>query len=293
MKIHLPVVSRISLPNLSNGKFGRSAPVPLKRLGLCGLMSLALVTFFLPISSASENGTLHGTAIAAVRTPEEIVVAADSRMVDVNDKPVTGFFCKIRQGDHVFFAVHGIVVDAAGGYNVFSILAKAGRIDGSISRKIHVFESMIRLPLERVLQRAKLQEPGAFQKDFVATPPLGVLFFGIENHVLVFHHLLFRVSNSTGKNISLKVEQLDCPGSGCPAGISAVFVGPSKKLKTFQRDHREFWNEDLVSVVKDFVQTEIASNLPSVGPPIDIIRITESGVEWVQHKTECQEIQEP
>jgi hypothetical protein len=43
--------------------------------------------------------------------------------------------------------------------------------------------------------------------------------------------------------------------------------------------------------VRRLIEIEIAARGEYVGPPIDIVRISRNGAQWIQRKTECAELQ--
>ncbi len=53
------------------------------------------------------------------------------------------------------------------------------------------------------------------------------------------------------------------------------------------------WKNDPVEVVRELLQIEVASEPETVGPPIDILRITQRGSEWIQEKEICEDLLQP
>ena len=76
--------------------------------------------------AAQAPGALsHGTAIAAIRTPSGVAIAADSRVVDQHGRrrPDT---CKIRIAGDTVFAVHGMSSHGSG-LDLFALASDAAR----------------------------------------------------------------------------------------------------------------------------------------------------------------------
>jgi len=48
--------------------------------------------------------------------------------------------------------------------------------------------------------------------------------------------------------------------------------------------------DKITEYINEWITWEIINRGDIVGPPIDILRITKSGAEWIQHKKECPEI---
>ena len=64
----------------------------------------------------------HGTAIAAIRTPDELVIAADSRVVDEHGRRMADT-CKVRIVNDTVFAIHGMSAHPAG-LDLFALAAE-------------------------------------------------------------------------------------------------------------------------------------------------------------------------
>ena len=250
-----------------------------------------LALFVMRPTIALTQEMKHGTAMAAIRTPNEIVVAADSKVVHGDDSPDPDPLCKIRQIGDMFFAVHGMAEDTPSGFNVFPIIIKSGQQGGTISDRIAIFENLAKAPLEEALERLRVQKPIVYQRNCIDIAPLGVIFFGFESNELVFYYRRFVVNPHAGPPVSVNIERRGCPGPDCPTGIAAVFVGPTEHVQRFMRNTPEYWKRNLIDVARSFVQMEIDEKLVDVGPPIDILRITQAGATWEQRKQECPDIQ--
>jgi len=55
----------------------------------------------------------------------------------------------------------------------------------------------------------------------------------------------------------------------------------------------DFWKAGLSDGVRRLVETEIAARSEYVGPPIDIVRISATGGQWIQKKNECSDAPSP
>ena len=93
--------------------------------------------------SASVHNFSHGTAVFVTRTPNEIVVAADSRSVKLDGSPDSEPVCKIRWFSNAYVVVNGMSQDASTGYDVLSLLKEAGEQKGLLADKIATFERLV------------------------------------------------------------------------------------------------------------------------------------------------------
>jgi hypothetical protein len=239
--------------------------------------------------SASVHNFSHGTAVFVTRTPNEIVVAADSRSVKLDGSPDSDPVCKIRRFSNAYVVVNGMSQDSSTGYDVLSLLKEAGEQKGLLADKIATFERLVQSPLEKALTRLKRDEPLVFQRNVIEIGPLGVNFFGSEQGVLVFYHRRFVVSPSPNNDVSVYIERLGCPGVDCPDGVAYILVGADEFKKRFEREKLNFMQGDLVKAARQFVQMHIDAQVVDVGPPIDILRIKKNGTQWIERKPECED----
>ncbi|HWN93872.1 MAG TPA: hypothetical protein VNT99_02465 [Methylomirabilota bacterium] len=255
------------------------------------IYSLILLLVILAAGARAQEAK-HGTAIAAIRTDNEIVVAADSRVVNADDTPDPKPLCKIRQIRNLFFSVSGMSEDPPSGFDVFRIIDNSVQAEGSFLDRITTFETSAKIPLEKALERLRVERPHIYQHNFSHMAPLGVIFFGLETNTLFLFHRRFVINSPTNQPVTVKIERRACPGSDCPGGIGHVFVGPSEDVKRFQTDNPNYWKGNLVATARKFVQMRIDTKAVSVGPPIDIIRLTRNGAEGIQRKNECPDVQQ-
>ena len=76
--------------------------------------------------------------------------------------------------------------------------------------------------------------------------------------------------------ISILTDSLS-PGVNMSAGHSGVAFGKD-----------DFWKIGYAEGIRKLITIEIEADPNTVGPPIDILRIGESGAEWIQRKPECR-----
>jgi hypothetical protein len=249
-----------------------------------------LSTFFLSVSSSAQNYT-RGTAILAIRTPGEIAVAADSREVGPLGLPNPAPVCKIRQIDrNIFLAAYGLYEEKQSGYNFWEMIRQAGRGFNTVTTMADSFEAYARAPLEKALKQIRLNSPEFYKEKCLKSPPLGVIFFGFEDDILVFKHRKVSVYDPASANIWVNFLREDCPGPGCPDGYIAVAVAEEQEIGS-SSPSRNTVNIDvgIVAAVRNFITTVISNNPVKYGPPIDILYINKEGAKWVQKKAECSQ----
>jgi len=100
-------------------------------------------------------------------------------------------------------------------------------------------------------------------------------------------YVRFLARGVANPGIQITPEIRICPGPDCADGKVALWVSPSNDGLTFQRSRPDFWKDNLSAVAAAFVQGEIDKGFADVGPPIDVVRIVDGGIVWVQRKKGC------
>ena len=230
----------------------------------------------------------HGTAIAAIRVPAELVIAADSRVVDGLNRRLPDE-CKIRVIHDTAFTAHGISTDSETGLDLFRIVSSILRGRGDLAVAVANVAANVAGPLSEALERTRRAEPGTFQRNAIQMAAAGVILGRHERGAPHLGYVRFavRIEPDDGLRVDAQVQM--CPSADCPDGVVGLFVAPHADANAFQRAHPEYWKQDLVAIATAFVQGEIDKNLVDIGPPIDVVRIAGGHVSWVRRKAGCLE----
>jgi hypothetical protein len=63
-------------------------------------------------------------------------------------------------------------------------------------------------------------------------------------------------------------------------------INAAMKKKDFFSDFDEVRN------INEWISAEIAADPKKVGPPIDILKVSPKKTQWIQHKSQCPEVDE-
>jgi hypothetical protein len=228
----------------------------------------------------------HATAIAILRTPSEIVIAADSRETNFPQGSTRDHSCKIMEATGVVFAPTG-TVSSTGGFDVDAIAFQALKnTAGTLKERVLRFDSLIKDALQSLVYEIKDGNYTKAQKEkfFSTRHFLGIAFAAVENNVSV---LVGRDFDASISDPIVKRGAYECPGNECPNGEVVVLSSMQRNLQEkFFKTHRHL-DRDLVELARSFVQEHIDEGVPDVAPPIDIVRLTSRGIEWLQRKPGC------
>ncbi len=256
------------------------------------------IVLFLISSSA------FATSIVAVRNNDEIVIGADSKttLTPVSDgagKVGSIEKCKIVQTGSLFFASAGSAgigqvafhgnVDPE--FNVKEVIAKELGGQARITAKIANLEKILVANLTRIAEETRQENTVFFHQRFIKYPMHTIIIVGSDNGELVLMVRTFRLILSRSGTISFEIRRFDCPGD-CQESFTTVFGGRTEAIRKYLQENEYFLPyTDPVTAVRELVELEISKDPSFVGPPVDILRLTRNGAEWVQRKSLCPDIQ--
>lgn len=248
------------------------------------------ITFLLLLALATSSA--RATTIVVARTPNEIVIGADSKVTDTFGNDLIKHACKIVQVGNLFIAFEGLEVDRKTGFNVPEISTRAlnFRASGPLTEKISLLTGFLVSALLIELSHLKTNEPETyFRKIEGGQLFLRLIVAGFEKGKPLVFVRSFRALQYNPGQIGVAVIPDDCLDN-CEGAVVTRFLGESDAIDGLPEETPDFWKAGLSEGVRRLIETEIAARSEYVGPPIDIVRITRSGAHWVQRKPECGEI---
>ncbi len=244
------------------------------------------------------------TSIVAVMNNDEIVIGADSKSTLTlagggKGDPESITKCKIVQAGDLFFASAGSAglgsIGAGGAvdreFDIKETIARGLQVRGGIDEKVRNLEKVLAADLARVAEKARQDNFAFFLRRFARQPVHTVIIGGLDNGELVLRVRTFRPIISPSGSLSFDIGRYACPGD-CQSPFITIFEGQTEAIRNYLQDHVLFLHfVDPITAVRDLVKLEIATDPSSVGPPVDILRLTKNGVKWVQRKPLCPDIQ--
>jgi hypothetical protein len=258
-----------------------------------------LVILFLASSSA------FATSIVAVKDGDVIVIGADSKTTLTSAASGVGEAgsiskCKIVQAGNLFFASAGYGGIGRTGspcgvdpeYDLKDIITGELRGNGSISDKMGNLEKVLVATLTRIAEKARKDNAAFFLTRFAKHPVYTVIVVGLDNGELILLARTFRLVIAPSGALTFGIGRFSCPGD-CQGSSATIFEGRTEAIRNYLEQHKLFlYFADPVTAVRDLVRLEISEDPSFVGPPIDILRLTRRGVEWIQKKPLCPDVQE-
>jgi hypothetical protein len=260
------------------------------------MVGLAVTCFLIP-------QYLGATAIALLRTPDEIVAAADSKQTI--DVLLPGFVssrdvCKIHKiRDNFYFAAAGYrgVVDPLTGkaadtpqggiFTVEQAVLRSHKADLSIRENVDVFQRSIASFLVKNLGERQRATPEYFKRNFSILSQSDVVFFGIEREIMVVDHLQFRAQDEP--QVRITATRRMCPGDCEDPTLAPFFLGERDGMQMYWTKTGFNKDDGLAKKAEALIDAAIATNPKAVGGPIDILRITREKSSWIMVKPECRQ----
>jgi tetratricopeptide (TPR) repeat protein len=236
------------------------------------------------------------TSIFAVRNDNEIVIGGDSKGVqhtyeggDIRETDPRSA-CKIFRAGDLFVAIAGLsslsinIAKVQGRpFDARKLIAQVVPLEGTIAKKANAIEKAI---VNLFADSAEIIMP--ITETAKIPPVVAIIVAGMENESPKLVRIVFKAVRLSSGAIDIESKCFECPGDCEANGTSWVSMGFDKAIRKYLDGNRDFLiNTDLVEDTRKLIEMEISENPSDVGGPIDILRITKKGHEWVHRKDMC------
>lgn len=233
----------------------------------------------------------RATTIAAVKTPKEIVIGADSKVTDPFGNALANQACKIVQAGNLFFAYEGFARDTKTGFSISQIAADALNLKPtlSIAERTNVLTKTVIDKLIVELPLLKQNSFPTYREKIDGRTFLRILVAGFEKSKPVMLVRRFRFGQTSDQTFGIIVSNDDCDAN-CKGTTVTRFLGETEAIDGLPEETKDFWKEGLAAGIRKLIETEISARDEYVGAPIDIVQITAKKAVWILKKPLCPEI---
>jgi len=228
--------------------------------------------------------TIDATTLAIIRTGNEIILAADSLMTLYGRRPQ--LTCKIRRHGDVVFATAGLVVTRDGSLEFHDVITTILRRQLPWGQQADQVEEWLREPLLRALRRMERELPKEFEAQLRRSFVLHLSLAGVTDGTATLEMREFFVDRDTDGAPRLRVKRLSCPGS-CPDATEVFGIGETDEMMRLVSELPGL-PLDVAGLAYQLVAKEIETHPEHVGPPVDVVRLSPGGIDWVRLKPACQ-----
>ncbi len=228
-----------------------------------------------------------GTTIVAVHTHGQVLLAADGLITYyMGNKTWTGKGCKIVRTANCAFAARGILLQTAAHFNLQSLGLQACRSANNIPDVVANFSKLARDPVLKGLGAVRADEPKSYRKDVWDKPAIEVIFAGYDQN-----HRPTAVIKRYQVTASNKVDEPAPVTVGIPStkkAIAVAYAGEYAAITNFLKKNPSWIDMNPpLEIARNLLQLEIRSKAPGVGNPVAILRISVTGLSWVDRGA-CQ-----
>jgi hypothetical protein len=233
------------------------------------------------------------TTIVAIRASNGIIIASDSLQKiiipgpDAPAKSIRQSVCKIYQLGNIFYAASGLLSNPKTGFDVDKVIAESFQKDADIADNASRFEKEIQKSLKEALENVKIESPNYFEQSIYSGDIVQILIAGIENNVPILVVLGFTVVSSLHEPVRIETSKGGCKGYTCEQELFLIAAGKHDALDRYVYNNPNIWNTSLINAARRLVELEIADKPEDVGPPVDILFIGLSQIQWIQKKPAC------
>lgn len=252
------------------------------------LPKISRVVLSLAICASLSGSPALATTIVVVRSPDEIVIAADSKLTDTYGNELNNRVCKIQQAGNLFLAHEGFLKNRQSGFDVVALSQHALMLrPGSTAReRVEILTGIVTSRLFSELANLKKNFPDDFRQKFEARTFLSIVVAAFENNRPLVFVRQFRTAQPRSGVIGVTVLQNDCL-EDCSGGIATRLLGETDAIRDLPEETKDFWSGGLVAGARSMVELQIAARSEYVGAPVDLLQLTARGAKWIQKKASC------
>ena len=233
---------------------------------------------------------VHGTTIIGIRTPESVVIAADS-MGTFRGGGLPEYIrkvCKIFNVQGAGFAISGLIKDPKRDLDLEREIAEVVWNRYPIHKAAALIEYRLKDLLSAELDRLKQENQALFLKTITGEGGYVTSFIlaTIEDGKPFAVGVGFQAKELPNGRIEIKPSRISCPGD-CDGGVYMFMLGEQGPINTYIKEHGEKFKMSPVDGAKFLVQLVIEAMPEKVGPPIDVLVVAPNGIFWHSKKMEC------
>ena len=231
----------------------------------------------------------QATTIVGIRTPAQVVIAADSMGTSRGNRiETTRPVCKIFTVNETAFAIGGLVKDLAWNFDAENLAAGSIRRQNRLTDVANDLAERLTGALGSYLERLKTGNPSLYAKSLEGENGsiTSILLAAYEGDRPVAIGMEFRASEGSGGTVGISSTRVTCPGD-CPDGVMYFLLGERRPIDRYIAEHGGDRLLPAGSGAPFLVQLVIDGGSKRVGPPIDVMVIGGQGVSWPARKEGC------
>ncbi len=228
-----------------------------------------------------------GTTVVIIQGPGRVVYLAADRLQSSKESAFTRHICKIQKLDDMYWAAAtNFYVHRSTRFDLETLVASIGRT-GTLASRMQRFIEAARAPLEKEMASVEKDFPEEYARYAAGSPPLSIVFAGVENGDPTFIWTDFIPKKGEGRLTIKNVSPIKPVQPTAEEPINWVGFGYSDSFVSYLRDHPRQLFLDPGETIRTGLQTEESAHPKDVGEPFSILRIDWNGPQWIDHG-ECK-----
>jgi hypothetical protein len=235
---------------------------------------------------------LAQTTLVAVRDADQVVLAADSKIIYRTQPEKSQTFCKIRTCGDGFIAIAGLPEFNFKDHHflLLPVLANVCREQVEPQAKVRMLEDAATTWFGEVLGYTfKITTPAEYETFLKKDAVISFILIGKKNATpYLYARAISYQSHSGLAATAMTVSKADYDGPLRPKQTDYAFVGHHHHIDEYVKRHPDPWSTLGLAEGAKFLVNYMAVEEPSaVGLPVDLVRVTKDGPQWIQRKPEC------
>ena len=251
--------------------------------------SNALACLFWVCCTGLVPPVAQATTIVGIRTPAQVVIAADSMGTSRGNRiETTRPVCKLFTVNDTAFGISGLAKDLPWNFDAENLVAGSLRRHTRLAEAANDLTERLKGMLGSYLERLKAGNRPLYAKTLEGEGGAitSVLLAAYEGDQPVAIGMGFHASEEPGGRVGITATRVSCPGD-CPNGVMHFILGERRPIDRYIAEHGEDRLLPAGSGAPFLVQLVIDEGSKRVGPPVDVVVIDRQGVSWPARKEGC------
>lgn len=257
---------------------------------LTRLITVAAAVAALTFAAAGAEAT----SIVAIKTGDDIFIGADSKVLIEKDVGISQ--CKITKMSDVFVVFSGIPAFPATSFNAYELAEKTFAGTGTINERLDTYDKAVSGKLQAAFEKLRTTNDKLFSRWYTADVDnrvaMQVLVAGAEKKGTTLAMLEYRILSKKNEPVKLQSIKQDIVTKKGSAQPKILFLGMQDAINALLKKKDFFSDFDEVRNINEWIMAEAKADPSKVSGPVDILKISPKRVKWLQHKSQCPDVEE-
>ncbi len=260
----------------------------MKELSRLFVIAAAVTVMSIPAVKA------QATSIVAIKTGDDIFIGTDSKVLIEKDVGISQ--CKITKMSNVYLVFSGIPALPASSFNAYEIAEKSFAGKGTISERLAAYDKAVMGKLQEAFEKLRTTNDKLFSRwyteDVTNRIAMQVLVAGAEKKGTTLAMLEYRILSQKDEPVKLQAIKQDIVTKKGSAQPKILFLGMQDAIHALMKQKDFFGDFDEVRNINEWIMAEAKAEPSLVSGPVDILKISPKRVQWIQHKSQCPDVEE-